>query len=108
MGFILQRDLPKCPPLLDPSTVLLHEVKLGPLARNLDRQRRRQTKHLLVPELALLAEASGVGGILVASVHAINAVVKGIAVRVGRRPLLNVAQTLVLLLNYSNIPTSGC
>ena len=37
---------------------------------------------LLVPELGLLAEAGGVGGVLVAAVDAVNAVVEGIAVGV--------------------------
>ena len=44
-------------------------------------------KRLLVPELLLLAKAGGVNGVLVATVHTVNAVVIGIAVGVGVGPL---------------------
>jgi len=42
---------------------------------------------LLVPELALLAEASDVGRVDVTAVHTVNTVVERIAVGVGARPL---------------------
>jgi hypothetical protein len=44
-------------------------------------------KRLLVPELLLLAKAGGVNGVLVATVHTVNAVVIGITVGVGVGPL---------------------
>jgi len=44
-------------------------------------------KRLLVPELLLLAKAGGVNGVLVATVHTVNAVVVGIAIGVGVGPL---------------------
>ena len=42
---------------------------------------------LVVPELLFLAEASGVGWVTVTTIYAVNAVIEGIAVRVGVGPL---------------------